>query len=437
VTDLQSYLLRTLERAFSIIALMVLAGAMTPFLLGFLIESETMNRDLAGEVESGNITFQAVTLTIYSVGLLWLLAERARLPALLAGNWPMLALTVLALLSALWSYYPEATARRAVALTLTTTFAFYLVLRYTPRDLLHLVALALLLGAALSLALVILWPDASIHHVGDLAGNWIGTFGHKNRLGRMMALGVVVFRLLLMETGGKTRPVNWVGLVLCGFMLVMSQSRTALVVTAVLLGLIPALRFLRGARLPLSLRVGSLMILGFLVVMAGTHFLITGLEALGRDMTFSGRTTIWTYAVAAGMEHSLLGAGYRAFWTPEGASYVYARIWGVVGNGHNGYLDIWLELGFAGIGLFLVMYLTSLKRAYARLNGSSDIVGLFYALILVYGMVYSFTEKFLLEQSELTWVLILATLLYLTPRRQALQHTGVNRLVKLAGEEGR
>ena len=233
----------------------------------------------------------------------------------------------------------------------------------------------------------------------------------------MMALAVVVFALLLTERGGKLNGFNWAGLFLCAFMLGMSQSRTAWVTAGLLLMFIPMLRFLRGARLPMSLRIGSLMILGFAVVMTVSHFLLAGLEALGRDMTFSGRTTIWGYAIYAGMEHSMLGAGYRAFWTPEGASYVYARIWDVIGNGHNGYLDVWLELGFVGVGLFLLMFLTGISRAYSRLIRSEDIAGLFYPLILIYAMIYSFTEKFLLEQSELTWMLVMVTVIYLTPRR--------------------
>jgi exopolysaccharide production protein ExoQ len=294
---------------------------------------------------------------------------------------------------------------------------YYLVLRYTPRELLQLIAWALLLGAALSLILVILYPSSTIYRGGPLVGSWMGSFGHKNRLGRMMALAVLVFTLLLIEKGGKSSWFNWAGLGLCAFMLGMSQSRTAWITTVVLLMFIPVLRFLRGARLPMSLRVGSLLILGFAVVMAGTHFLVVGLEALGRDLTFTGRTTIWTHAIHAGMEHSMLGAGYRAFWTPEGASYVYARLWAVVGNGHNGYLDVWLELGFVGFGMFVLIFLTGISRAYSRLIKSSDIVGLFYALVMIYALIYSFTEKFLLEQSELTWMLIMVTLLYLTPRR--------------------
>ena len=141
-------------------------------------------------------------------------------------SWALLILTGYALFSSLWSYYPDATFRRAFALVLTTTFSFYLVLRFTPRDLLQMIAWAMFLGAALSLVLVILYPGSMIHH-DALADSWRGSFGHKNRLGRMMTLAVVVFALLLVESGGKTKWFNWVGLGLCGFMLAMSQSRTA------------------------------------------------------------------------------------------------------------------------------------------------------------------------------------------------------------------
>jgi len=417
MTHLQAYLLRNLERIICILALMTLAGALTPYLFAFRSGAEIVNRDFASEVDAGNIKFQAFTLAIYSIGLLYLLTERARLPKLLIGNWALLTLTGFALFSCLWSYYPEPSFRRAFALVLTTTYAYYLVVRFTPRELMQMTAWALLLGAVLSFVLVILYPTASIHQGPPLGGSWLGSFGHKNRLGRMMALAVVIFVLFLLEDGGKTRWFNWAGLVMCGFMLGMAQSRTAWVTTAVLLMFIPMLRFLRGSRIPMSLRVGGLLILGFALVMAVTQFLVIGLEAMGRDLTFTGRTTIWTYAIIAGMDHSMLGAGYRAFWTPEGASYVYARIWAVVGNGHNGYLDVWLELGFVGLGLFLVMFFTGIGRAYRRMIRSNDIVGLFYALIMIYSLIYSFTEKFLLEQSELTWVLIMITLLYLTPRR--------------------
>ena len=113
----------------------------------------------------------------------------------------------------------------------------------------------------------------------------------------MMALAVVIFALFLLEEGGKSRWFNWAGLLMCGFMLAMSQSRTAWVTTMALLMFIPMLRFLRGGRLPMSLRVGSLLILGFAWPWRSPSSWSSGLKPMGRDLTFTGRTTIWAYAI--------------------------------------------------------------------------------------------------------------------------------------------
>ena len=81
---------------------MVLAGALIPYLFSFSV-SEITNRDFEAEVAGGNIKFQAATLAIYCIGLLYLLAERGRLPGLVLGNWALLALTGYAVFLALWS----------------------------------------------------------------------------------------------------------------------------------------------------------------------------------------------------------------------------------------------------------------------------------------------------------------------------------------------
>jgi len=220
MTPLQYYLLRNMERIYCLIGLMMIAGAFTPFLYGFRVPGAT--RDLANEVDQGTIAFQAMSLTIYSIGLAYILAERARLPKLLLANWALLAVTGFALFSAFWSYYPDAAFRRGFALVLSTTFAFYLVLRFTPRELLELVGWALLLGAAISLVVTALFPGSTIHG-GPLAGSWMGSFGHKNRLGRMMALGVVLFALLIpgKDKDGGRRLFLWGGLGMCGLLLAM------------------------------------------------------------------------------------------------------------------------------------------------------------------------------------------------------------------------
>lgn len=419
MTSLQYYLLRMVERGYTVIALLLVMGALQPFLVTW--QTGTSHPDMRDMIEHGNIRFQVVSLSLYAVALLVLLAVRQRLPTLLARNWSLLALVGLAVLSAVWSHYPDATFRRAVALVLTLGFALYLVLRYRSLEFLDLLGVAMVIAAVMSYVFVFVFPSYAIHSFDQHHGTWRGVFDHKNALGAVMGLGVVVC-VTLWRTGGPIRrPFAAVGIVLCGSLLAQSFSATSWTVTAGALLSMLFLNRLRASPFPLGVRLGIVLALGFGVVFLLTaHFLVVGLDMLGRDLTFSGRTTIWPLALQAGMEHPILGAGYRAFWTPAGAEFVYARLsWDEqLGNGHNGYLDVWLELGLVGFALFLVMFLTLGRRAYARLTSSRDAVGLFYPMFFLFSLVYSITEKFLLEQTDILWVTMMVCLLYLTPARQ-------------------
>ena len=100
----------------------------------------------------------------------------------------------------------------------------------------------------------------------------------------------------------------------------------------------------------------------------------------------------------------------------------------MIGNGHNGYLDVWLEMGFVRVGAVpgdvlhrcpAGLFAPCLRPGQAWPGKCRHRRVVLSLVILLYSLIYSLTEKFLLEQSELTWVLILTTLLYLTPRRAA------------------
>src|SRR5207302_5013109 len=78
--------------------------------------------------------------------------------------------------------------------------------------------------------------------------------------------------------------------------------------------------------------------------------------ALGRDVTLTGRTGLWPLAVDAIAERWWFGHGYGAFWLGwdgESASIWRGLSWRPA-HAHNGILDLGLELGVAGIGLFSV-----------------------------------------------------------------------------------
>ncbi|WP_207485841.1 O-antigen ligase family protein [Arenibaculum pallidiluteum] len=414
MNPLQYSMIRTLERVFVVIALVFLMGGMEPF-----ISSWTPRQDLAVDTGgSGDIRFQILSLSIYSIGITFLLMDYRRAWKLIAGNPLIFALLIYLLFSAFWSPYPATTFRRGFALVLTTAFAMYLVLRFSPKELLVLLGWAFVLACAMSyfFALFTVWGK---HRIGPHTGLWRGTFGHKNVQGLFAAMTVFVMLLLQADSRGPIRWLWWATIGAAIGLLYMANSATSIATLVGVIATWPAVRALRRGRLPLNVKLPVVLIVTFgIVLVAGVQILTLGLEALGRSETLTGRTTLWTAAIHEGMKNAWFGVGYRTFWTEAGARNVYAQLsWEGMRNGHNGYLDVWLELGIAGCVLLGLAFAKTVKRVWQRLVTSTDNVGVFYALFLAFLLVYSFPERVILEQSNLMWALFLMTSFWLTPQR--------------------
>ena len=89
------------------------------------------------------------------------------------------------------------------------------------------------------------------------------------------------------------------------------------------------------------------------VVLFGAVYYREILLLLGKDPTLTGRTGIWKLVIASAVKRPILGFGYRAFWTGlqgESAHLALTEGWSPTGA-HNGFLDVWLNLGLVGLGI--------------------------------------------------------------------------------------
>jgi len=239
-----------------------------------------------------------------------------------------------------------------------------------------------------------------------------------------MALGVLTLAVTALVTTSLTRLAAISGALLCGVLLFLSMSRGGWLTTLFLLLALPLLLLLHPNRLSRAVRFATAafgaIILAALVALTYKY----GLELVGRDDTLSGRTHLWDLAISNGMRHFAFGAGYRSFWTENGATDIYQQLtWGKssVGNGHNGYLDTWLELGAVGFGAFLLVVFTVLRRLTHWLMRSPDAIGLWLALTIAYMLIYAMSEQVLMQHSEISWVMLVAVLFWLTPERSSIQ----------------
>lgn len=411
LTREQEWLGRFIEGVFCVFALILMAGAMKLLYVDYLDYDTMLERDLS----RGNTLFQLISTSIYTLAAVLLLERRDEAWRLLRENGPLLALVGLTVVSAMWSVLPGVSFRRAIALALTTLFAFYLAARFSPADLLRLLGWTFLLIAVASVAAGAALPSIGRHADPIHHGVWRGVLSHKNEAGRVMALAVLTFWFLRHDRG-VWRWLAWVGMAASLVMLAMTQSRTSWLAVALVFAALPFLELVRSRAMALGDRLFALTAVLLAAVFLVGLSVAPLLQLMGDDFTLHGRTSLWKAAFAVGMEHPWLGAGYRAFWTEAGAAAVFARMdhWaGVVGNGHSGYFDIWLEMGVVGVALFLVTTASTVHRAFAQLVRTGSRPNGWYLALALFLLVYSLTEKVILQQSEIVWLLFTTNLLYL------------------------
>ena len=116
------------------------------------------------------------------------------------------------------------------------------------------------------------------------------------------------------------------------------------------------------------------------------------LHALGRNTTLTGRTDIWA-AVIPMAPNPMVGAGFESFWlNPHVHERLALAIPGLpLNEAHDGYIEVYLELGWVGLGLIGLIFISGYRRSVMAFRRAPGIGGLMIAYILT-AMIYSVTE---------------------------------------------
>jgi O-antigen ligase len=165
-----------------------------------------------------------------------------------------------------------------------------------------------------------------------------------------------------------------------------------------------------------KLRIVSLMpravhvlIAVMLIVSFSVLFLDIGggvMETMGRDSTLTGRTEIWK--VVLGMKGSpVLGTGFESFWLGKRLEKIWSLYWWHPNEAHDGYLEIFLNLGWIGVTLLALVLLTSYQKVIGAFRRDS-ITGRLMMVYFVVAVAYNFTESAIRPLSPVWITLILA-----------------------------
>jgi exopolysaccharide production protein ExoQ len=381
------------EQVFAMIFLLLSTGAFMNLFLGRSFNAT-----------KGLPIMQEIWVVVYLVVLFFLFTECHGVWTLLLRGWPFLLLLAVVLLSGVWSDAKDLTVRRSFALLATTMAGLYLAIRYNFEQQIRLLMPVLKVCVLCSYIFGVLELGTSLDNLPNKP--WYGIFTQRNGLGTIMALSTLVF-LLWTQIEPEERWGSYCWTFFSFVLLLLSGSATGfLSMGAGMLLLV----FLRQIRLsPENWR--RIILLTVLAVGVALFYTVNHFgEVMGtfeRDVTLTGRTTIWGASLILGMDRPWTGHGFDAFWLgDQGASGQIRKIagWDVPGA-HNGFLEIWLDLGLLGLALFFlgfVRHMWKAVRCFLRGGGWEEAWPILFLIFLFF---VNLAQSLLLSPNSVYWIL--------------------------------
>lgn len=270
-------------------------------------------------------------------------------------------------------------------------------------------------GAALVLLVlcylgVVFAPQYSIHSALDitepqLAGDWRGSFGHKNVASPVMT--ILVYVGIYLSAVGSFVMGPAIAL-LAGIFLIFTGGKTSSVLCLAIYALASLVYVTRSLWLKRIICFAPLIVMNLLTVgsvMSPALGSVT--RMLPVDPTFTGRSDIWEFALAAVAEKPIIGHGYSAFWddvterqTAKGSEWAVTAA-----HSHNSYLDLAITIGLPGLLLVVLIFVLAPLRNFqeTQAHNRSNALGKLFLTIWLFGLYFGTTETFLLERQNPVW----------------------------------
>jgi exopolysaccharide production protein ExoQ len=310
----------------------------------------------------GNLLDAAIFAGLLAAGLLVLSTRGRRVRAFLRANCPLLLFFLYCAISALWSDYPVVTFKRWVKAVGDLVMILVLLTDPEPTAAIkRLLARAGFVLIPLSILFIKYYPSIGRMYspwTGEAFNTGVGT--HKNSLGHVcLIFGLGAFWFILEafrsnERERAARPIIAHGVILVMALWLFQMSNSATSFACFLIGcalLVFTSLFALGRKpVVVHLLVGTMLFITLFGVgiIPGSGFT----EIIGRDSTLTGRTVLWEELLRMN-KAPFFGVGYESFFLGERLDRIWmsGKIEIGVNQAHNGYIQVFLDLGWVGVVL--------------------------------------------------------------------------------------
>lgn len=348
----------------------------------------------------GNTLDALIFAGLLACGLIVLLSRSQVTVRSLRENAPLILFLLYCLISVLWSDYPFVAFKRWTKAVGDLTMVLVVLTDSNPSAALkRLLSRVGFVMIPLSILFIRYFPT-----LGRAYSSWtgeaynIGVATGKNSLGYVcLIFGLGSLWCFLDAYRGHKSPLRNRVLLAHGALLALalwlfSMANSATSFACFLIGgtliLVTKLPSFAGSPVRVHLLVGLLVFVAVyaLILDPGAGLV----QTMGRDPTLTGRTELWGQALRIPMNREF-GAGYESFWLGNRLEQMWQINWEHPNQAHNGYLEVYLDLGWVGLALIGLVMVWGYRSVVRTLLSDRD-VGEVKLAFFVVAVVYNLTE---------------------------------------------
>jgi O-antigen ligase len=110
---------------------------------------------------------------------------------------------------------------------------------------------------------------------------------------------------------------------------------------------------------------------------------------LGRRSDLTTRVPMWEDLLLM-VKNPIIGFGYESFWLGDRLIYMVNK-WGIKNQAHNGYLEMYLNMGLIGVFFIVGWIVSGLRKVYRYLDIDYSAAVLRFCFIVIV-TIYNWTE---------------------------------------------
>jgi exopolysaccharide production protein ExoQ len=365
---------------------------------------------------------ESILWLLFAAISIWNLKENGLLSKFIESlkiNWLIFPFLLFSGLSIFWSVYWEISFSRWLIFLFTIIAGATIGLRYEIKDIFKYLSLFGISVLFASLFFIVFEPRIGVMNYYIIHDAWKGIYWHKGHMGLIAAFINILFLINVVysvQIKGKYTIV-WSFLYLFSLLFVYKTDSAAAYLTIIFLhGMV--LLTLVLLKFKDKIKPSHYLIFIFAVIFVGLVILLNlghVFSLFHRSTSLTGRIPMWTYLFNTYLsQRPMLGYGFNAFW------YVgpYRVAMGLAAGypdpiiiSDNGFIDILINTGYAGLILFLLFYSGMWWRSIQKARVANDIIGVFPLVLMTFTLIANISWSLIFE-NEGFFMLMMISLLF-------------------------